>query len=237
MCKRGFQSFIRMPKYCTLIALAASTLLLSGCAGADVTGSLPSRYDERHPIVVGNAPTIVDIYMGAGGFDAPALSRIRGFALLHHEKNGGPVDINFPRSAAESPRLKPVVEQIEKIFAENEITAPVSVRFYEPADARNLAPIRLSFMSLTAAVPHACGAYPQDLLTTSQKIDNNNQQYYDFGCSTQSFLAAQISNPADLKSPRAENHPDVAMRIRAIGKIREGSDPSSSWSVTTTGVN
>jgi pilus assembly protein CpaD len=229
---------VRQSRTKIIVAAVMNCVALAGCGGGtDVTGSVPLRYDERHPIVVGNAPTIVDIYMGAGGFDGPAINRIRGFALLHHEKNGGPIDINFPRAAADSPRLKPIVEQIEKIFADNQITANVSVRFYEPNDNRNLAPIRLSFMALSAAVPHACGSYSQDLINTPTRIDNNNQNYYDFGCATQSFIASQVSNPADLKSPRAESNSDIVMRTRAIGKIRDGSDPSSSWSVTNTGVN
>jgi type IV pilus biogenesis protein CpaD/CtpE len=149
---------VRQSRTKIIVVAVMNCVALAGCGGGtDVTGSVPLRYDERHPIVVGNAPTIVDIYMGAGGFDGPAINRIRGFALLHHEKNGGPIDINFPSAAADSPRLKPIVEQIEKIFADNQITANVSVRFYEPNDNRNLAPIRLSFMALSAAVPHACG--------------------------------------------------------------------------------
>jgi pilus assembly protein CpaD len=220
----------RSKKYKLCGSIMMLAVLLSGCGAPEVTGSVPLRYDERHPIIVGNGATIVDVYMGAGGFDKPALNRIRGFAMLHHEKNGGPIDINFPRSAEQSPRLKPIVEQIEKVLADNQITTPVNVRFYDPADVQNLAPIRLSFIALTAAVPHACGSYPSDLINAKEAVDHNNQQYYDFGCSSQTILAAQISNPADLKSPREESRPDLVMRTRAIGKIREGT-------VTATGVN
>ena len=63
-----------------------------------------------------------------------------------------------------------------------------------------------------------------------------NEGYWNYGCATQSVLAAQVDDPRDLVQSRAVDAPDVAMRLRAIDKVRNGEDPGTDWKVQTTTI-
>ena len=63
-----------------------------------------------------------------------------------------------------------------------------------------------------------------------------NQSYPNFGCATQSALAAQIDDPRDLVQARGSTPPDETMRLRAIQKVRQGEDPGTNWKTTTTTI-
>lgn len=82
----------------------------------------------------------------------------------------------------------------------------------------------------TTAVTNSCGQWPEDLADNA--FDNKN--YYNFGCSQQSNLAAQIANPTDLVSPRAQTPIDAQQRGTIIGNYRSGTVATSS--VSTTGL-
>ncbi len=55
-----------------------------------------------------------------------------------------------------------------------------------------------------------------------------NEPYWNFGCSSQATLAAQVADPIDLVRSRNEGRPDIAKRMGAITKIRDGRDPRRS---------
>jgi len=56
-----------------------------------------------------------------------------------------------------------------------------------------------------------------------------NEPYSNFGCATQSMIAAQVDDPRDFVQPRALGPSDVAMRTRAIEAVRNGQDPGTQW--------
>jgi pilus assembly protein CpaD len=64
----------------------------------------------------------------------------------------------------------------------------------------------------------------------------NNLAYENYGCATQSMLAAQIDDPRDLARARAVTEPDVEMRLRAIDDVRKGTDPGTSWKIQNTAI-
>jgi type IV pilus biogenesis protein CpaD/CtpE len=49
-------------------------------------------------------------------------------------------------------------------------------------------------------------------------------------------LAAQVADPRDLAHARAIDPPDVAMRMRAIGDVRNGEDPGTNWKIQITPI-
>ncbi len=229
-----FSTYKRAALCAVMLTTAA---LVSGCSKQDIpTGSVPRGYEQRFPILITNAPIIVDLYLGAAGFDVPNIDRVRGFASLHREKNGGPVDINFPRNAALSPRTPSIVAAIENLLVANNIRVPVKVRFYDAADERTLAPIRLSFVALKAKVAGKCGEWPEDMVSGDSLKGWSNRNYHDYGCSYQNMIAAQTADPSDLMSPRADGNSDIIMRTRAIEKVRAGSDPSTGWAVKNSNI-
>jgi pilus assembly protein CpaD len=80
-----------------------------------------------------------------------------------------------------------------------------------------------------AYVPHQCGKFPDDLGTAFVSVQN--KQDYNYGCATQSNLAAMIKNPNDLLEPRMEGPIDARRRQTVITKFREGQDPTTPWKI------
>ena len=83
-----------------------------------------------------------------------------------------------------------------------------------------------------AVVPTACGQWPEDLASGSSVEGWKNEPYSNFGCATQSMIAAQVDDPRDFVQPRALGPSDVAMRTRAIEAVRNGQDPGTQWKDT-----
>jgi pilus assembly protein CpaD len=81
-----------------------------------------------------------------------------------------------------------------------------------------------------------CGEWPSDLASGTSIQTWKNDNYENFGCATQSTLAAQIDDPRDLASQRASTPPDEEMRLRAIGAVRRGSDPGTDWKTQNTAI-
>ena len=90
----------------------------------------------------------------------------------------------------------------------------------------------LSFVGVKAIVPTACGQWPEDLASGSSLEGWKNEPYSNFGCATQSMIAAQVDDPRDFVQPRALGPSDVAMRTRAIEDVRKGQDPGTQWNDT-----
>ena len=76
-----------------------------------------------------------------------------------------------------------------------------------------------------------CGEWPEDLASASSLEGWDNQTYWNFGCANQTTLSAQIDDPRDLVAPRGQSPLDIESRMRAIGNVRKGADPSTEWSV------
>jgi pilus assembly protein CpaD len=104
------------------------------------------------------------------------------------------------------------------------------------ADAALASPIRLSFRGLKAEVASRCGQWPHDLASGSSIDGWKNESYWNFGCATQSVLAAQVDDPRDFARARALGPADEEMRLRAIKDVREGKDPGTNWVTKLTSI-
>jgi len=82
-------------------------------------------------------------------------------------------------------------------------------------------------MDLVVAI--RCGTWPQDLGGSDFAFDNSNRPVWNFGCSTQTAVAAQVADPVDLVRGRQEGRIDAVKRIRDVGQLRDGKDPSTQW--------
>jgi pilus assembly protein CpaD len=96
--------------------------------------------------------------------------------------------------------------------------------------------VRLVFQGLKAVVPSRCGQWPSDLTSASSLQGWKNESYENFGCATQSMLAAQVDDPRDLTVQRASTPPDENMRLRAIAAVRKGEDPGTNWKTQNTAI-
>jgi pilus assembly protein CpaD len=211
---------------------AASACNLSGCGGVDYASSAPAfpgDFQERHPIVVASAPTSLDIYPVGGALDRRSVANIRAFVERYRHFGSGIVTILAP---AGTPPNSKAVHEVRSALADAGLTGKVAIRTYALLIAGPAAPIRLSFTGLKAVVPTACGQWPEDLASGSSLEGWKNEPYSNFGCATQSMMAAQVDDPRDFVQARALDPSDVAMRTRAIEDVRNGEDPGTQWKDT-----
>jgi pilus assembly protein CpaD len=100
---------------------------------------------------------------------------------------------------------------------------------YPVANPSVAAPVRLSFQRMQAKVADQCGLWPQDVGTSSFASDYSNRPSWNLGCAMQANVAAQVADPVDLVRGRPEGRIDSVKRVRDIGQLRDGKDPSTAW--------
>lgn len=221
--------------FARLILAGAAAWPLVGC-GIDsaATDTIPpSDYHRTHPIVLAEAPTTLDVYPVGGGVDAQSAAKIRAFAERYRAFGQSRITILAPAGQVHTRAL---VDQIRRTLASTGLRGTIGLGAYRVADATRDAPVRLVFQGLKAILPTPCGQWPNDVASGSSLEGWKNQSYPDFGCATQAALAAQVDDPRDFAQARVTAAPDVAMRMRAIGDVRNGQDPGTQWKTTITEI-
>lgn len=202
-------------------ALGLSAAVVSGCAQRHhvEVGAIPDDYRTRHPIIISEREHAFDLPVASGDTKLTISQResVRGIVDAYHRSASGAIRImvpsGSPNSGAASVLAREVAELLRKegIPGTRIITTP-----YHVASAGDAAPIRVTFLAMSAST-EPCGNWPEDVLAKSEE----NRNYHNFGCATQSNLAAQIANPADLIGPRGMTPIDAARRSTAIEAYRE----------------
>lgn len=230
--------FSRFPKLRLAALLCASAIPLAGCGVnyASNDGVPAGDYHDRFPIVVGEAPTSLDVYpVGGGGLDAQSVAEIRSFAQRYQALGSGRIAILAP--AAERERDGKAIDQIRRALVGAGLRGYVVVGTYPSSGEPSAAsPVRLVFEGVKATVQAPCGQWPSDLASGGTLAGWKNTSYENFGCATQATLAAQVADPRDLVQSRATGDGDVQMRLRAIGDVRNGSDPGTDWKTKLTAI-
>ena len=211
---------------------AAAAFALSGC-GVDYASSdpaFPGDFQERHPIVVAAAPTSVDLYPVGGALDQRSMANLRAFVERYRHYGSGAVTILAPVGTNPNSRA---VHLVRSALYDAGLKGEVAFGAYlQPSDGA-APPLRVSFTGLKAVVPTTCGQWPEDLASGSSVEGWKNESYSNFGCATQSMMAAQVDDPRDFVQSRALGPSDVAMRTRAIEAVRNGQDPGTQWGADT----
>src|SRR5208282_4489852 len=126
-----------------LAGLAAAPL--AGCgldaAGDDPVG--PSDYHQRHPIVLAQAPTTLDVYPVGGGLDSQSAANIRAFAQRYRALGSGRITILAPAGAPEANAK--VVNAIRRTLASTGLRGYVGIGLYPAGDRTRASPVRLIF--------------------------------------------------------------------------------------------
>jgi pilus assembly protein CpaD len=219
------------------LSVCAAALALSGCLAGEQYASdnqlSATDYHERHPIVLGKAATALDLFPVGGRLDELSADKVKAFAARYREFGTGEVTILTPAGDGASARVVPQIRQ--QLYASG-LRGYVAVGSYPVEDRTMASPVRLVFEGLKAHVADRCGQWPTDLASGTSIETWKNQSYPNFGCATQSALAAQIDDPRDLVQARGSSPPDESMRLRAIQKVRQGQDPGTDWKTTTTTI-
>ena len=232
------RSVSRTSKSLGLMALTlASALALSACQSDDLsTGAISiDDYHNRHPILLTDAPTTLDVFpVGTGALDPASAADVRAFAQRYAQYGVGRIVILSP--AGGGPKIRAGVTAVRETLASAGLRGRVGLGVYPVADRLLAAPIKLSFIGLKAEVPTRCGQWPEDLTSGGSLNGWRNQTYWNFGCATQTTLAAQVSDPRDFVRASSTGPGDVQMRLRAINAVRQGSDPGTSWTIKNTSI-
>ena len=210
---------------------AAAAAALSGCGVdyASTAPAFPGDFHERHPIVLASAPTSLDVFAVGGGLDRRSIENIRAFADRYRHYGSGDIAILAPAGATANSKA---VREVRAALARAGVDGRVMFGTYALPESDAAAPIRLSFVGVRATVPTACGQWPEDLASGSSVEGWKNEPYSNFGCASQSVMAAQVDDPRDFVQPRALGPSDVEMRTRAIEAVRNGQDPGTQWKDT-----
>ncbi|MFJ5369080.1 CpaD family pilus assembly protein [Bosea sp. CER48] len=230
-------------KRLVMAALTAGALA-GGCASksaqSDPPAMAPVDVRERHPIVLREAPRSLDVFVGRAGapLDSRQAEDVADFAQDYRRSGKGGVVAEVPSGVRRERATHDTLAGIRAALTRNGVPAgAIAVRSYPVQDPGLASPIRLTFASLKAAVPHECGQWPTDLGVSDYKFSASNEAYWNFGCSSQATLAAQVADPIDLVRARDEGRPDIVKRMGAIAKIRDGKDPSTQYRQQTPQIN
>ena len=219
------------------IVLAAP---LAACATSDRihASSIPADdYHVRHPIVLANDTATIDLFPApsADGLDGSSFKRVQTLAEEYRSGGHGPVLVLLP-STGRSGEPRGVLAGVKRAFAAAGTHPGFTVSTYPVGNPALASPVRLSFLTLKAKVGDQCGQWPSDLASGATIDGWSNRPYYNFGCATQSMIAAQTADPRDLVTPRGEGPADTLIQNRAIEQIRAGADPATSWTVHNTSI-
>jgi pilus assembly protein CpaD len=238
MSLRSILSPPRAPILRLIGLTAVAAVGLAGCmTDTTQTASIaPDDYHQRHPIVLTQAPTTLDVFpVGRqGALDPASIADIRAFAVRYQSMGSGKVVILAPSTGRY--RVRPAVDEIRRVLASAGLNGPIGLGSYAVGDPSLASPIRLAFRGLKAEVGSRCGQWPQDLASGASLEGWKNENYWNFGCATQSMLAAQVDDPRDFAEARALGPSDEEMRLRAIGAVRQGQDPTTNWKVQLTPI-
>lgn len=206
-------------------ATIVMALSLAACQHTQY-GSVPEDgYRTRHPIVLKEVPQTLDVPVGltTSRLTEAQEGQIAGFAREAGERGDGIVDILVPSGSANESAANYLAGKIGHIV--NRAGVPrhsVNLRAYTVPDPRAVAPIRLSYAAIRADV-HQCGIWPDNIANGPV----SHADYWEFGCASQSNLAAMVANPSDLIHPRASTPADQTRRGVVIDKYRLG-EPTAS---------
>lgn len=215
------------PIHAALVAtVLLSAAVLTGCGtnpDRSSTGSIPDDYRTRHPIVLTEAEHTMDIPVASGdrALTLAVHDNIRGFAAQHAAKSRGVLQIMLPQGSANAGTAHHMRKEIRAALVAGGVARDrVIETTYDARDYGASAPIRLAFFAITAKTG-PCGEWPEDLVVNTTE----NKNYHNFGCATQSNLAAQIANPMDLVQPRGMSPIDAERRSIVIDDYRDFGQP------------
>jgi pilus assembly protein CpaD len=211
-------------------AVLITALLVAGCQSqTQRNASLLASHDYRyqHPIVVNEAPETLDLPIGRNTrrLGGTVTDTITSFAMDSRRQGNARVEILVPTGAANEAAVHAVTGDIRTALRRGGLSgSQISTRTYPSPDETADAPIRLSYARMMATTGE-CGAWPKNIGGGV----NQNGNYQNYGCATQSNLAAMVENPSDLITPRASTPADQNRKAVVIEKYRKGETTASQY--------
>ena len=210
-----------------------SVAALAGCSAPQAMPppATPYDYRDRHPVVLADAPHVVDLFPAVinGRVDYASGGRIHEFVDHYRRFGHGSVTLRRPVGGAGAKKAAATISVVRRALTAAGLSAKVLIEDYRVIDPNLAAPLRLSFAGIKAKISGRCGEWPEDLASGGSLEGWQNTTWWNYGCASQQTFAAQIADPRDLAGPRGETPADTVTRMRAIDNIRTGKDPSTEW--------
>jgi pilus assembly protein CpaD len=223
-------------------AVSILLLLPLGACGLNKVYAPPevsSDYRERHPVVLAESKSTIDVFPHTRGpkLDDESRLRIHDFVSRYKRFGEGMITVLAPIGGPDPRSLQHEVELVRRGLAQEGVGHLVYFGTYPVKDPALAAPVRLTYTGLKAEVAGRCGEWPDDLASGASLEGWQNHTFWNFGCANQATLSAQIADPRDLVTPRGETPQDIETRMRAIQKVRQGADPSTGWATKTGNIS
>jgi pilus assembly protein CpaD len=219
-------SFLPSRRLRVVVPLMAITAMLAACQKRlDTTATFSQDYRQNHAIQLQRGQETLDIFVGrrGPGLDERQSADVRGFAARYMERGEGPLIAYLP-SGRNGGDVSKGLNDIRRALSSGGAAGRLQISHYHPQDPDQASVIRLTFAALKAQTPHPCSAAGVDsAVGPANRFNRENSITFNFGCSYQQNLAAQIDDPRDLVRPRRESDIDTQKRAAAIERLREGS--------------
>jgi len=207
----------KSPKIAFRLAMPfAAMLALAGCGGFN--GAADAQYDASytHPISV--QPDVPTLKVAATGHLSNSdRQAIVNFAAAYKDRGHGMLTVAAPSGSANSAAAMNVLVEVRDMLAKAGVPeASVSFTPYRASGAAQSAPIIMSYKQFVASVA-PCGDWSENLA-----YDPSNGTPKNFGCATQTNLAAMVADPSDLVTPRNMTPSDAQRRDEVFAKYRKG---------------
>jgi pilus assembly protein CpaD len=209
-----------------LAVVAACAAMVAGCKTTDqtVTGTIPSDYRQRHPIVIKEGPRTVELFIGnkRGTLTGEQRADVLAFANEWRREATGGILIDVPSGSSNQAAGAQALTEVRSILTAAGVPPEaVNIRPNRPRDPNKMVTMRLHYPRIMAdAGP--CGLWPHDLGPTYERQHLENQEYWNLGCASQRNLAAMVDNPSDLVQPRSEIPPYTGRRTTVLDKYHRG---------------
>jgi len=208
-----------------LAAIVGCAAMVAGCnTTRELTGSTPTDYRQRHPIVVKEGPNTVELFIGEkrGSLTNAQRTDVIAFANEWRQEATGGILLDLPEGTGNASAAAVAAREVRSILTAAGVPPrAVTQRSHRPVNPGTLATVRLHYPKIKAdAGP--CGLWPEDIGPSWGNDYFENREYWNLGCAQQRNLAAMVDNPSDLVQPRGEAPAYTAHRSTQLEKYRNG---------------
>ena len=200
--------------------IAAMGLSLAGCTGSHVNRTM---YSVHQPVVT-RTNYAIDLDTSGGGVPATERQRLSEWMAALDAGYGDRVSIDFGPGYADASTRAAVSSVVQNYDAQVVDTAPVTANPVIPGT------VRVVLSRSSASVP-SCPDW-------SKKSEANytGGNHTNYGCATNSNLAAMIADPADLLGTRRADPIDTLRRTEVLSKYRAGQSTATERTEQETGA-
>ncbi|MCH8522681.1 CpaD family pilus assembly protein [Glycocaulis sp.] len=164
------------------------------------------------------------------GLNWSQLELIEALAGEYKARGHGPFVISYPQNAGNADAAIGAIADVRTaLYGHGLSWRQISGGAYE-ASGHVQAPLIFTFTRYTALAPHCDGRW------TDVRNTGAGRGWAGFGCATEQNLAAMVSDPRDLVTPRTFDDPDTERRQTVIDRWRRGEVTSSQRSAEESGT-